>query len=535
METLMPTRRVACRPDPFRPLIVLLLLALFPVPAAAEPAFVPGEVIVKYRAGSPTGVWSETAALLARSHALRRLDLIGAEHLRFVGISTGEAIATLRADPAVEYAEPNYLVYADLLPSDPRFAEQYALHNTGQGGGYAGDDIKAVEVWDLTTGAATTKVGVIDTGIDYTHPDLAANVWTNPGEKPGNGKDDDGNGYVDDVHGYDFVNGDGDPMDDGFHGTHVAGTIGAVGNNGLGVTGVNWQCQMVAIKFMDALGIGTEANAISSIQYAVALGLRVTNNSWGNMPYSTAMQDAIAAAGAAGQLLVFAAGNNRRDNDLVPEYPSSYDSPYIVSVAATDSRDLLATFSNYGLTSVDLGAPGWSILSTMPGATYATKDGTSMAAPHVSGVAALAFGRFPNASNLWIKQLILDAVDPVASLAGRTVTGGRLNAFRAITNGDAVVGVAPRMDAEWRVAPNPTRGGVTIELALPVAGPVALAVFDLAGRRVREEPAVALGAGAHVLRWDGSDDRARGVPAGVYLVRVETPMGSVVRRVVRLE
>src|SRR5512143_112432 len=340
------------------------------VSASAATDSVPGELIVKYRPGVSESRRSAIEAAIPGLTRVGRLDLIGADHVRVSGRSAEEAIARLTRDPDVVYAQPNHYVYAQeaqVVPNDPSFSQLWNMLNTGEGGGYAGCDIKATQAWDLYTGDPNFKIGVIDTGIDYTHPDLAANVWTNPGEKPGNGKDDDGNGYVDDVHGYDFVNHDGDPMDDGTHGTHVAGTIGAVGNNGVGVTGVNWRCRMVAIKFMNASGVGTEADAISAIQYSIVTGCRVTNNSWGNLGGGQAMLDAINAAGAAGQLMVFAAGNNGWNIDLVPYYPPSYVAPNMICVAATDARDLRPSFSNYGAATVNLGAPGYNVYSCKPG------------------------------------------------------------------------------------------------------------------------------------------------------------------------
>ena len=415
-----------------------LLFALFAHSTFAAVDAVPGEIIVKYRPGVGSARRAQTLSRLPSHQVVRALDLIGAQHLRVTGMTAEQAIAALRSDPAVEYAEPNFTITADLTPNDPSFTTLWNMHNTGQGGGYANDDIHATQAWDLFTGDPNLLIGVIDTGIDYTHPDLADNVWTNPGEIPGNGIDDDGNGYVDDVHGYDFVNGDGDPMDDHFHGTHVAGTIGAVGNNGVGIVGVNWRCKMVAIKFMNNLGQGSEADAIASLQYAVTVGVKVTNNSWGNMSGGQALLDAINAAGQAGQVFVNAAGNNSWNIDLVPVYPTSYTTPYMITVAATDARDLRASFSNYGPIAVNLGAPGYNVYSCKPGGLYQALNGTSMAAPHVTGVVALAMGRFPYATPQQIRQLVLGSTDPVASMAGITSTGGRLNAYLTLMNGDAV-------------------------------------------------------------------------------------------------
>jgi len=388
--------------------------------------------------------WKKTASRAAKAAARstvhgslkREFRFIGAEVQRLQGMTTEQAIAALKKNPNVEYAEPNYEIHIDVIPNDTRFSELYGMRNTGQTGGTAGADIRATQAWDLFTGDPNLKVGVIDTGVDYNHPDLAQNVWTNPGEIPGNNIDDDNNGYIDDVHGYDFVNNDGDPFDDNGHGTHCSGTIAGVGNNNLGVAGVNWNAKIVGIKFLSSGGSGSTEGAIASVQYAIAVGVRLTSNSWGGGGFSQALLDAINAAGAAGQLFVAAAGNSGVNTDVSPQYPAAYNSPYIISVAATDHNDNLPSFSNFGATTVDIGAPGVNILSTFPGNRYEVLSGTSMATPHVSGVAALTWGRFPLISNLQVKTLILNAADRKASLAGRCVTGGRLNAFMSIAEPD---------------------------------------------------------------------------------------------------
>ncbi len=405
--------------------------------AASAPEYVPGQVIVKYRA---TTNLAQRGALKSayQLRSLKSFGFIRAEQLQVEsGRSVEEAIAALQKDPRVEYAEPNYVWRTDVTPNDPRYPELYGMHNTGQTGGTPGADISAPNAWDVFTGDPNVMVGVIDTGIDYNHPDLAANVWTNPGEIPGNSVDDDGNGYVDDVHGYDFVNNDGDPMDDNGHGSHCSGTIMGVGNNGVGVAGVCWTGKLVGIKFLSAGGSGSTDGAIAGVQYAITVGVRLTSNSWGGGGFSQALLDAINAAGAANQLFVAAAGNSGTDNDVSPHYPSSYDSPYIVAVAATDHNDQLADFSCFGATSVDLAAPGVDILSCQPGGGYQLLSGTSMATPHVSGAVALAMGRLPALTNLQIKQLILLRADPKASLTGRVLTGARLNAFMSIADPDS--------------------------------------------------------------------------------------------------
>jgi subtilisin family serine protease len=344
----------------------------------------------------------------------------------------------------VSYVEPDFAIAPSALPNDPSFSRLWGLHNVGQSGGVADADIDAPEAWNTTTGSRNVVVAVIDTGIDYGHPDLAANVWTNPGEVAGDGIDNDRNGYVDDVRGWDFANNDADPMDDNGHGTHVSGTIGAVGDNGVGVAGVNWQVSIMGLKFLSGSGSGSTSGAIAAINYATRMrrdfGINVvaTNNSWGGGGFSTGLRDAIEVGGQAGILFVAAAGNDGRNNDATPSYPASYTSQSIISVAATDRSNALATFSNYGVTGVDLAAPGVGIYSTTPGNNYASYSGTSMATPQVTGAVALMAAANPQATAAQIRTAILATAAPTASLAGKVATGGLLNvqaAVNAITSG----------------------------------------------------------------------------------------------------
>nr|WP_261360822.1 S8 family peptidase [Aeoliella straminimaris] len=355
------------------------------------------------------------------------------------GLAMEDALEVYRADPNILYAEPNYTLRITQLPNDPAFTDMWGLENSGQSGGTTDADIDANWAWDVTTGSGNTVVAVIDTGVDYNHPDLASNMWVNAGEIPGDGIDNDGNNYVDDVFGYDFINHDGDPMDDQGHGTHVAGTIGAAGNNGLGVTGINWNVQVMALKFLGADGSGTTQDAIEAIYYARDNGADVINASWGGDPYSQALYDAIAATRDADQIFVAAAGNGNLfgigiNNDDTPFYPSGYELENILSVAATDHNDQLATFSNYGATTVDLAAPGVNILSTVIGTGYDYNSGTSMAAPHVAGVAALVSDLNPSWTSDQVIQQILSSVDPLPNLQGLVSTGGRLNVASAVGN-----------------------------------------------------------------------------------------------------
>ena len=338
----------------------------------------------------------------------------------------------------VRYIEPDFVITASATPNDPSYSRLWGLHNTGQTGGLSDADMDVAEAWDVSTGARSVVVGVIDTGIDYRHPDLAANMWRNPGETPGDGVDNDRNGYVDDVYGWDFANNDADPFDDEGHGTHVSGTIGAVGNNGVGVVGVSWNVSLMALKFLGADGSGSTSGAIAAINYATRMrqsfGVNVvaTNNSWGGGGASTALRDAIAAGGAAGILCVAAAGNDATNNDSTPSYPANYASDAIIAVAAIDSSNRLASFSNYGATTVDVAAPGVGIYSTVPNSGYASYSGTSMATPHVTGTVALLAAANPGATASQIRSAILGTAVPVAGLAGKVATGGVVNASAAL-------------------------------------------------------------------------------------------------------
>lgn len=402
----------------------------------------PGELIVIFQRGASQGA-RDAALANAGASPRRSFPQIRGAVVTVEADRSAAAVRALARNPNVAYVQPNYVYTASDVPNDPSFGQLWGLHNTGQTGGTPDADIDAPEAWDSTTGSGAVTVAVIDTGVDFTHPDLAPQQWVNaeencgstdptiPCAQRGNGVDDDGNRLVDDWRGWDWVSNDNNPFDDHSHGTHVAGTIGAVGNNATGVAGVNWNVKIMALKFLSAAGTGDTAGAISSILYAADQGAVVANNSWGGDEFDQALLAAIEYASARGTLFVAAAGNDAADIEGSPTYPASYTSDAVLSVAATDHNDALAWFSNYGATSVDLGAPGVDILSTTPGATYELLSGTSMAAPHASGVAALVKAQFPGATPYSTKALLLESVDPTASLAGRTVAGGRLNAANA--------------------------------------------------------------------------------------------------------
>lgn len=419
------------------------------VPSGADdPArAVPGEVLVGFEANASSDARRHAAAQVDATSRQKLADGTGSqasvELLRLPrGSSNARAIARLEQAPAVAFAEPNWRYTTDAASSDP-------YYTNGSLWGMYGDQTspanqfgsQAGEAWATGhTGSKGVYVGVIDEGIQFTHPDLDANVWTNPYD-PADGVDNDGNGYLDDVHGWDFVDNNNTVYDGGTkgrlddHGTHVTGTIGAEGN-GSGVVGVNWDVTYISAKFLGRSG-GTTANAIKAVDYLTTLKARhgldivATNNSWGGGGYSQALYDAIGRANAQDILFVAAAGNDGTNNDATARYPANYDLPNVISVAAIDKTGGLASFSNYGASTVDLGAPGVGVWSTTAFNTYSSYSGTSMATPHVTGAAALYASTHPGATAAQIKNAILSSVTPTPSLAGKALTGGRLDVSAA--------------------------------------------------------------------------------------------------------
>lgn len=401
--------------------------------------FVPGQVLVKYKPVTRV----ETAAYYQRAYKIATIDsfnMIGVDLLKLPGaMGVEKAIEMFKNDPNVMFVEPNYYRYVTGTPNDPLFSQLWGMKK-----------IRAPQAWDTTIGSTGVVIAVIDSGVHWTHPDLKANMWQNPGETPGNSIDDDMNGYVDDIVGWDFAFNDNNPNDGNGHGTHVAGTAAAVGNNSIGVTGLSQRAKIMALRFIDAGGTGSTSDAIKAILYANRNGAHIQNLSWGGGGFSRALKDAIDASAA---VIVAAAGNGGADgigdnNDLFPHYPSSYASSNLIAVAAIDQNDNLPSFSNFGLVSVDVTAPGVGILSTHSPANtgnYGKKTGTSMAAPHVAGLAGLIVA---NRGGLSVSsensitaasdviQIINSTVDPIASLTGRIATGGRVNAFEAVKSAD---------------------------------------------------------------------------------------------------
>ena len=403
--------------------------------------FVPDQVLVRFKADVPRNrIFDEIRQLGATVvNAYRpggRLFLLRLPG----GMTPVAALRALAKIDDVDVAEPNYIYHKLVLPDDPYFDQQWGLQAI-DGNGHAGPDIDAPEAWDITTGSPNVYIGLLDTGIDYTHEDLAGNVWTNPGEVPDNGIDDDQNGWIDDVHGYDAVNDDADPDDDDGHGTHVAGIIAAAGNNGTGTTGVMWRASLISCKFLDSSGYGKTSDALTCLDYFSALkdsGIDIvaTNNSWGGSAKSNILADAIREQRDAGILFIAAAGNDGVNTDKSPNYPSSYGISNIISVAAITYDGTLATFSNFGPTSVDIGAPGERIWSTFPNDRYGILDGTSMATPFVTGVVGLIKALHPELSGDEIRTWLLTHGNPTSMLAGKVATGAYVRASLPPTDAD---------------------------------------------------------------------------------------------------
>ena len=426
------------------------------VERVAQQEFVPGQLLIKYKSTTSGSRLSQDILDLIQANVVEEIKTGAMEiaNARKGGesgdlllvqsnLGTLEAIERLRNMPEVEYAEPNWIYQHYATSNDTYFTSGQLW---GMSANNNSNGSRAATAWAADKlGSSSVYIGIIDEGYMFNHVDLAANAGVNPGEVANNGVDDDGNGLIDDVYGWDFA-GNNNTVFDGTaddHGTHVAVTIGAVGGNGIGVAGVVWNVKMIGAKFLGSTG-GTTANAIKSVDYFTDLKIRhglnivATNNSWGGGGFSQALKDAIDRANNAGILFVAAAGNSGTNNDATPSYPSGYTSANIIAVASITSTGGLSSFSQFGATTVDLGAPGSGIWSTVPvavgkgknatvGSGYASYNGTSMATPHVTGAVALYKSLNPSATAPQIKAAILGSTTPTASLAGKTVTGGRLN------------------------------------------------------------------------------------------------------------
>lgn len=443
-----------------------------------RPRYEPGEVILKYDDQSPSmaeNIEDKFGVSIVERFDLDP-DLMGPQgglvraklpH----GMNVEQAVKLLQADESVEFAEPNFRIYLEeptpaadssmaseqpekTQPNDLHY-KLWGLHNTGQTRGKRGADIEAKKAWEITVGDRDNGpiIAVIDSGVDVAHPDLIQNLWTNPGEIPGDGIDNDNNGVVDDVHGYNAFHHNNDLFDGKVHGTHVAGTIGATGNNGIGITGVAQEARLMPIRIFANTGHTNQATVLRALNYADQMGARVTANSWGGIE-SKAMREAYEKSPA---LHIASAGNSGRDNDLKPHFPGSYPIDNMVAVAATDHKDQLGSFSNYGAKSVHLGAPGQDIYSTMPRNRYKSFSGTSMACPHVAGVAGLILTEYPEATNEQVKARLLHGTEPLDTLQDVTVSGGRLNAALALEHDQTSPGLPKRFEAKA------TAGRITVE------------------------------------------------------------------------
>ena len=403
----------------------------------ARPLYAPGELLIRFQERAA----AEAVDSPVTRHSLavvRRFHHAPLVHVRLPdGADVAQMADLIGKDPSVVYAEPNYYRYATATPNDPLYPLQWALENTGQAvqgaAGTADADIDAQGTWDRSTTGAV--VAVIDSGVAYTHPDLAANIWINSGEIAGNGIDDDGNGFVDDLIGWDFGDNDNDPFDPEGHGTEVAGILGAAGNNGAGIAGVAWNARIMALKFMDRTGFQTVSDEVSAIAYARAMGARVINCSFGGEGYSQAEKEAIDATAA---VFVCSAGNSGNNSDIVPEYPAAYASANILSVAASDNTDALAPFTNFGANTVHVAAPGVGLLTTTLSG-YGYFSGTSASAPIVSGILSLMYTLSPSLAASTAVAVIKTTIDLVPSMAGLMTHAGRVNAVNAL----AAVAPAP--------------------------------------------------------------------------------------------
>ena len=433
--------------------LAVLLSAQIAFAQKSSKVYVEGELLVKYKSGTASAPVLETNNKIGATVVEEFSDL-GWQRVKLpASLSVNQAVARYKNFTEVETAQPNFIYRLAATPNDTSFGQLYGMQR-----------ISAPTAWNLSTGSEAVVVANIDTGIRYTHPDLAANMWRNAGETNNNGIDDDGNGFVDDYYGYDFFANDSDPMDEHGHGTHTAGTIGAVGNNNLGVTGVNWNVRLMTIKIYDAGGNSTSAILINAYNYVRLMknrgvNIRVTNNSYGGCNeacgFDQATKDALDALGNADILQVFAAGNSGRNIDTAPFYPASYTTPSILTAAASDQNDNRASFSNFGTTSVDVAAPGVGILSTILSAgNYGTASGTSMASPHTAGSAALLAAYNPNLSAASLKATLMNTVDQLPQWNGVIKTGGRVNVANALQN-QTVCNFALSKSSQFA----PTKGG----------------------------------------------------------------------------
>lgn len=427
--------------------------------------YFPGEVLVKVHQGEESKLLNKLNRL--GSEVKKSMRLLSGSYflLKTHSLATSSLVSLLENQPEVDFAEPNYIYkaigstpsvqailtgrlsqnYSSMSPADPLYAKLWGLNNTGSnepdrnGGqsttpGVLGADVEAQKAWSITSGSKKVVVAVIDTGIDYNHPDLKNNIWVNEKEIAGNNIDDDSNGYIDDVHGWNAYAKNGNPMDGNSHGTHCAGTIGAEHNNGIGVAGVMSDVQLMAVKFLSDEGSGSLADAVLAIDYATKMNVDVMSNSWGGGGFSQALENSIKAAKDKGIVFVAAAGNDSSNNDSRPSYPATYQVDNVISVASHTAQDVLSSFSNFGKRTVHVAAPGSNILSSTPNGEYKVYSGTSMATPHVSGVVGLLISEFGRVPVLELRNRLMATTVPVSSYRKTTIGGGRVSAYNFLTD-----------------------------------------------------------------------------------------------------
>lgn len=409
-----------------------------------EAESVPGEYIVKLKSGAVRAQYTKEAlALNLKSYVKNQIEDLDLVVIKRPVFETKNAvIENLANNPMVEYVEPNFIYRINKTPNDPMLGQLWGLQNLGAADsdgatGVTGVDVDAIRAWDIQTGSSDIVVAVIDTGVNYNHPDLKDNMWINEVEKNGEkGVDDDQNGIVDDIYGANFTNANepnGDPLDDHGHGSHCSGTIGAKGDDGKGLVGVAWNTKIMALKFLSASGGGTLEGAVQAINYANKMGAKILSNSWGGGGFSQALKDVIDQSNERGALFVAAAGNDGANNDASATYPANYDVANVLSVAAINNRGQLASFSNYGRNKVHVGAPGVNVVSATTSG-YESWSGTSMATPHVSGVAVLLASQEPQMTGVELKDRIMRTAKPIATLKTKVKSKGVANAYMALRN-----------------------------------------------------------------------------------------------------
>lgn len=511
---------------------------------ASQPEAVPGEFVIKLK----DNVSLSSSIQILRNELGHIKSVIPRQNIVVIKRPVFEiqstTVKSLAANPLVDIVEPNYIYRINAVPNDPMFGQLWGLQNIGQKDsknnvGVPGIDVGAVQAWDITTGSKDVLVAVIDTGIDYTHPDLVDNLWINPAEASGQaGVDDDNNGIIDDIHGANFVDPNkpnGNPMDDHGHGSHCSGTIGASGNDGKGIVGVAWNVRLMGVKFLSKDGSGSLEGALKGIDYATSMGAKIMSNSWGGGGYSETLKQAIERSNTAGALFVAAAGNESNNNDANPSYPASYDVPNILAVAAVDNRGQIASFSNYGKLKVHVGAPGVNIVSSILKGAYGSWSGTSMATPHVSGLAVLLASHEPNLTNIEMKQRIVATAKPIASLRGKA-KAGLVNAYAMLTN--TVPQPDPEDPVNWQTVnvsvstahPYKEKTREEYEVRVPGAKQIALYFAKFDTERDYDKVELYDSAGNKVAMISGKNDDSFSTPInGEYVKIVFTSDDSVNR------